>query len=131
MFKTGGCVKYSILEILKATGGYVFYQSPNFDRKEEYELNCISDVKLESKCIFIPLYILINGARTNSFENLEKVICSGVRMILYDEVRFSEPDSYNKLMKIIAKHSDKLDCVIMVPDTLKAIFDQAFKVDLS
>lgn len=118
-------MKYSIYEILKATGGYIFYQSPNFDRNEEYRVNCIANVETSTQDIFIPLYILINGARTDSFENLEKVVCSGIRTIFYDEIRFSESSSYNKLMNIITKYSDKLDCIIMVPDTLKAIFDLA------
>ena len=118
-------MKYSIYEILKATGGYIFYQSPLFDKNAEFELNCTSNVEIKDGAIFIPLYILINGARTNSFESLEGVICSGIRMILFDETRFAEPEAYNKLMNIINQHPDKLDCIIMVQDTLKAIFDLA------
>ncbi len=119
-------MKYSIDEILGNTSGYIFYQNPNFDKSlDYYPCGINSYVRYNKSTIYIPIHIYINGALVNSFNNIEKVINAGVRAIMFDEVRFADKAYYEMLMQIIETYQDKLDLVIMVPDTLQAIFDLA------
>jgi len=118
-------MQYSIEEILINTSGVIYYQSERFDKSEQYMPCAVSELCPAQNCIFIPLYIHINSILTDSFWSLERMINLGIRCIMFDRVRFREQKYKNLLDNIIQKYKDKLDLVIMVPDTLHAIFDLA------
>lgn len=116
-------MKFSISEILENTSGYVFYQSPSFDTSKEYYLCAVNGMLKEfENTILVPINIVINGAPVDTFVTLEKYINSGIRAFVFDETHFYKDD---KILDLIAQNKDNIDLIIMVPDTLQAIFDMA------
>jgi len=118
-------MQYSIDEILINTSGIIYYQSEKFDKSALYTPCAVAELCPENNCIFIPLYIHINAILTDSFWSIGKMINRGIRCIMFDRVRFREQKYRNLLDNTIQKYKDKLDLVIIVPDTLHAIFDLA------
>lgn len=116
-------MKFSINEILENTTGYVFYQSPNFNDSKEYYLCAVNGMLKElENTVLIPINIVINGAPVDTFASIEKYISSGIRAFVFDEKHFYNDD---KILDIIVRNKDNIDLIIMVPDTLQAIFDMA------
>ena len=117
---------YTVDEILNNTSGYIFYKSPNFDPSVNYYISGIENyMQLYENTIFIPIKCSINYVLTDSFVMIENYIKRGIRAIFFDEIRFADKVYYTKLMSIIEKYKDKLDLVIMVADTMEAIYNLA------
>ena len=121
-------MRYTISEILTNTSGYIFYQNPEYDVQAQYNL-CAVSVFLKpdeyQNTVFIPIKIYINNALTETFFTIEKYIKAGIRSFMFDQVRFEDKKYYHYLMSIIEQYRDSIDLIIMVPDTLGAIFDMA------
>ncbi len=116
-------MKYSVTEILTHTNGYLFYKSPRFDKNEQYTPCAVTSLVFQSdNVIFVPIKISINNALVDSFQNIEAVIKSGIRAFMFDEKHFNDKSSYEKLIEIINKYRNNIDFIIMVEDTVQAIF---------
>lgn len=116
-------MKYSVKEILENTAGYIFYQSSKFDSDKLYELcGVTSRLNNYDNTIFIPIYLVINASPVDTFSVLENYIKAGVRFFIFDETHFFKD---NKLLELINKYKNNIDLIIMVQDTVKAVFDMA------
>lgn len=119
-------MRYSIDEILDNTSGYIYYRSPRFDETIEYYLCGVRGFETDlANCIFIPVSLFINNEKVDSFNSVESYIKNGCRAFLFDEKHFADKVSFDKLMSLIEMYKDLLDLVIVVPDTIQAIFDMA------
>ncbi len=94
-------MQYSIKEIVKYTGGDIYFSEDRF----------ISDISIDSRTILIPEYTLffaIKGPRNDGHDYLPSLYSEGVRCFVVEEVR----EEYNCLEKA---------CFIVVDNSVKAL----------
>ncbi len=123
-------MRYSLEEILQNTSSYVFYKNSDDIFEKEYEPTILLEqVTLKSKNkanpIFLPFKIPINDNISDAFYSIKKAISNGARGFFFDEIRLKEEKYFNLLFEIIEQYKDKIDFIIMTPDTLQAIFELA------
>ncbi len=123
-------MRYSLKEILQNTSSYIFYKKSDDIFEKEYETTLIlpqvsEKAQNNSNVIFIPFKIPINDNVADAFYSIKKAISNGARGFFFDEIRFREEKYQNLLFEIIDQYKDKIDFIIMTPDTLQAIFELA------
>ncbi len=121
-------MRYNLKEILQNTSSYIFYKNSDDIFEKEYESTIIiEDVKKKvqnnANVIFMPFKININDNVSDAFWSIKRAIADGARAFFFDEIRLKEEKYYNFLLEIIETFEDKIDFIIMTPDTLQAIFE--------
>ncbi len=123
-------MRYNLKEILQNTSSYIFYKNSDDIFEKEYESTLLIDKTRELpqkgiNTIFTPFRIMINDHYSDSFFLIKKALDNGVKGFFFDEIRLKEEKYYNFLLETIEQYKDKIDFIIMVPDTIQAIFDLA------
>ncbi len=123
-------MRYNLDEILQNTSSYVFYKKSDDIFEKEYESAIIlkeiePKIKNKANVIFLPFKININDNVSDAFYSIKNAIRKGARAFFFDEIRLKEEKYYNLLFEIIDQFKDKIDFILMTPDTKQAMFELA------